>query len=183
MKTGILTTFGAALALTLVASPAAAADLATIGCVNDTVTPQVRTAFTNSARTLVGDTEVAPVTQETRDALDAAVAACAKRFKWSPEAADAAKYVFMSEAGLPEIRKAAVAAKIDPDAVIAALGDLTPEQAAKLGEGDEDSVTAFMGAVQKRGVPMTDDKQMQVVFALTLMAGRRNLERARFAAN
>ncbi|MCW3848823.1 hypothetical protein OF829_16415 [Sphingomonas sp. LB-2] len=172
----------AAIAAGLAATPALAADPATLSCLNEQLPAAARDAFAVSARTLVSETPQS-VSSETRAALDQAVQACAKRHKWSGAEAESARFILMSELALPELRKAAKAAGIDPDAIAAAVRDLTPEQALGLSDGNQDSVVALLTALDNHKVVLGSDAQQRVIFALCLMESRSFGERVRFTTN
>lgn len=172
----------AAAALALGASPALAADPATLTCVAQELSPQAREAYAVSARTLATDT-VVPVSSDIRAAFDKALETCSKRHKWSAEATNAAKYIAMTDMALPELRKAAIAIGVDADGIARAVASLSPEHRARLASGDEAAVAGLMEAFQKHNVELGTDQQQTVLFALTVMLVRSEVERARFAAN
>lgn len=172
----------AALLLAVAPNLARAADVATLGCVTDQLSPQTRDAFVRSARTLVAET-VVPVAAEDRAALDTAIDTCRKRFEWSADATDAARYIVMSDFGLPELRAAVKAVGADPDAVAAAIAALAPDEIAGLATAKESSVEALLASFEKHNIALDTKERQSAVFALTVMIARRQSERARFAAN
>lgn len=180
MKTAIL---AAASALIFMASPAWAADPATLSCVTKELPPEAREDFVFSAQTLAGSGKVHEVADENRASLDKAVETCRKRHNWSADAADAAKYFAMSDMALAEVRKSAVAAGVDVDAVARAVADLTPQQRAGLGESNDDAIAALIAAYAKHNIDVENEAQQPVLFIYTIMLARHIGERDRFAAS
>jgi hypothetical protein len=89
----------------LLATPAAAADLAQIGCVEQSMTPDIRKAIADDTDRMMATTEPGfAYSQASIAGLQGAMKSCLERFGWSVDAAQAAGRYTIAKLSLPVAR-------------------------------------------------------------------------------
>ncbi|MES2443479.1 MAG: hypothetical protein V4574_11675 [Pseudomonadota bacterium] len=164
------------------AMPAAAADLATLGCVRDQMTAPVRAEIASSARALA-DGKSAAASQGLRDGLRLTADACAKRHGWSDAAREAAQTHALVAASLEALRPLAPARGVDLAVITAALHSLTDAQRAQILNQEQAGTDALLAQLVSRGLVVTGEAQGSLVGVLAVLTLIEETQKARFAAS
>jgi hypothetical protein len=173
----------AALAALTAATPAAAADVATLGCVKDEMPAQVRTEIVAVVRGLA-DGGAPKFSQALRDDLAVAGAACAARHGWSDVARQAAQGQAMASASLDVAWEIATKRGVRLDIFTAGLRALTDDQRFHFLQSEPAAIDALMAQLTKRGMTnlSTNRGQYIVVHLLAILTFNEEGQRAIFAA-
>jgi len=148
----LLLAVAGAVGLVLSASPAAAADIATISCVRDQTLPASIEALLESARQAARGQSGARTPDTLRNDLYDAARKCQKLHGWSETAAEAAaKYTFVA-LRLEAMRPIAEGMGIQYGNVTASLAAMTQSERDALLTGDQDGLLALLRELGRRGL-------------------------------
>jgi hypothetical protein len=121
--------FGLTLALTAIAAPARAADLATLDCIDAKLVPATRDQLAADVRHNLQQTgERKGYTPLVTAAVKEAAAACATENGWSPAAARLASLYTLAKNSLPAVQRVASERGLDPAELEALFLALPAEQ-------------------------------------------------------
>jgi len=176
--------FWAAAALALLAStaPAAAADLATLGCVRDQMAVPVRAEIAASAAALVDGKEAA-ASPAMKAGLTAAADACATRHHWSDTARDAAQTHALVSVSLDTVRPLAKDRNVRLDLFAAALAALTPAERNQILIQEQAGTDALLAQLAKQGVAVEGQAQGGLVGVMAVLTLFEESQKAIFLAN
>ncbi|MEZ0243129.1 MAG: hypothetical protein ACAH11_07110 [Sphingomonas sp.] len=156
----------AALAVTGVATPALAADVATLPCVRQELSTETLDAIRDTARrSAEGEMGVRP-SEETRDALMAAAGRCAAKYGWTADEAQYAGLYTLAELRLAAMEPIAKRRGVDLAKIRIAVGEMTQDERGLLRKGDRQGSVALLRELTALGVTVPEE------FATAQLYGR-----------
>lgn len=172
----------AILAAMTMATPAAAADLATLGCVRDKMTAPVRAEIVASANALVNGKEAA-ASQALRDGLSATAQACATQHQWSNAARDAAQTHALVTISLDTVRPLAKDRKLNLDIFAAAIAALTPAERTQILKQEQAGTDALLARLASKGLVVQGSGQGSLIGVLAVLTLFQESQMAVFVAS
>jgi len=172
----------AILAAMAAATPAAAADLATLGCVRDKMTAPVRPEIVASAQALA-DGKTAAASQALRDGMLATAQACATQYQWSNAARDAAQTHALVSVSLDTVRPLAKDRKVNLDVFASAIAALTPTERTQILKQEQAGTDALLARLASKGLVVQGSGQGSLIGVLAVLTLFQESQQAAFIAS
>ena len=172
----------AAAMLAMQVAPAAAADVATLGCASSEMSEPDRELFRDMARR-IGRGEQVSQTDKTRAILLKASTACQKRYGWTDAARDASSTYTMSALGIAGIEVDLARQGIKLADVVDSYRALSPADRAGLTQLSDASLDKLFAQFASRGIPLDSAERAKMLGALVSLIAHRDESEAKFAAS